>query len=111
MRRRQLAQVSPTTTASTAFQLTDAAPFTVDLVNIVNVTDGSVDVSLYHDSDGTTYTSTSSLIWNHTLAAGEILCYEHPISGYTVSEGVGVRCSVDAGATFTFYGIIEGERL
>ena len=112
MARRQLAQVTPaTSTTVTAFSLSSASPFTIDLVNIVNVSTGAVAVSLYHDSDGAVFTKDTALIYEHTLQAGEVLAYEHVISGYTSVESVGIQSSVSGGATFTMYGTVMGERL
>ena len=109
---RQLAQSRPSgTSAVSAWTPTVAAPYRVVLVSICNVTTNPVDVSLFHDVDGTTYDESTALVWKHTLVAGEILCYESEISDYRAAGNLAVKSSVANGATFSVYGEIQGERL
>jgi len=109
---RQLAQARPSgTSAVSAWTPGEAAPYRIVLVSICNVTDNAVDVSLFHDIDGTTYDETTALVWKHTLLAGEILCYESEISGYRAAGNLAVRSSVGNAATFSVYGEIQGERV
>lgn len=111
--RRQLAQAQPNNTAASIWTPAIAAPYLIDLVNICNTTTGDVAVSLFHDTDGTTFTEATALVWQHTLKTGEILCYapDNGISGYEAAGNLGAKCDVTDGATFTVYGEIEGEQL
>jgi len=111
--RRQLAQAQPNNTAASIFTPAVSGPYLIDLVNICNVSTGSVEVSLFHDTDGTTYTEATALVWKHSLLPGEILCYspDNGISGYQAAGNLGGKCDVTDGATFTVYGEIEGEQL
>jgi hypothetical protein len=110
--RRQLAQIRPNvTTGVTGFTLTSSTPFTIDLVNVVNVGTSQCEVSIFHDVDGTTFDETTALVWRHILRPSEILCYEEYISGFSSAENVGVQCSVADSANFTIYGTIPKERL
>tara|TARA_R110002074_G_scaffold144499_3_gene292217 strand:- start:16379 stop:16714 length:336 start_codon:yes stop_codon:yes gene_type:complete len=110
--KRQLAQARPTDTAAVSvWTPTEAAPYRIVLVSICNVTTSSVDVSLFHDVDGTTYDESTALVWKHTLVAGEILCYESEISDYRAAGNLAVQSSVSNAATFSVYGEIQGERV
>lgn len=110
--RRQLAQARPAGTAAvSAWTATVAAPYRIVLVNICNVTTSHVDVSLFHDIDGTTYDESTALLWNYRLAAGEVLSYESEISDYRAAGNLGVKSSEGDAATFTVYGEVNGERV
>jgi len=75
------------------------------------VSGANIDVSLFHDIDGTTYDETTALIFEHTLTAGSVLHFEAPIADYQVAGNIGCKVSVADGATFTAYGYIAEERL
>lgn len=110
--RRQLAQIRPNvTTGVVGFNLQNSKPYTVDLINVVNVGTTECEVSIFHDVDGSTFDETTALVWRHILRPTEILCYEEYISGFSSSENIGVQCSVADSANFTIYGTIPRERL
>lgn len=111
--RRQLGQLRPAnTTAAALVTPDDSRPYSVDFINICNVSTGTTAyVYIYHDEDGTTYDETTALIWNMTVHAGETLQIEAPIAGYKVAGRLAVKTSVANAITFTAYGERAGERL
>lgn len=109
---RQLAQVRPAgTTAVSLFSPTGATPYEVKVVVIANVSGASLDVSLFHDADGTTYTEDTALMFEQSLAAGGTILFEGAIAHYLDAGNLGCKVSVANGATFTAYGTVTGERL
>jgi len=113
--RRQLAQLRPSsTTAQSLYTPGEARQFDIDCVIIANVSGTeSVDVSLFHDADGTTFDETTSILWKHTIQPGEVIHYEplKGISEYRAGSNVGCKVSLSSAATFTVYGELQGERL
>lgn len=110
--RRQLAQVRPSgTTGVSLFSPATASPYVIDFVNIANVSGAALDISLFHDIDGSTYDETTALIFEQSLAAGAVLHFEAPIADYQLAGNMGCKVSVADGATFTAYGTVMGEQL
>jgi hypothetical protein len=112
--RRQLGQLTPDGTAAvTLFQPSSSGGYNVDLINIVNVGAGSIKVSLFHDRDGTTYTTATALMWDVDLPAGSLIEFEvtKGFADYTESGSIGVQTNTADSVTFTCYGEILGERL
>lgn len=109
---RQLGQLRPAnTSAASAFTPAVSAPYVVSLINIANVSAAPVDVSVFHDIDGTTYDQTTALLYTHTLAVGAMIQIESGIADYRAAGNLGVQSSVANAATFTIYGTVEGERV
>jgi hypothetical protein len=112
--RRQLGQLTPDGTAAvTLFQPTSSGAYNIDLINIANVGSGSIKVSLFHDRDGTTYSTATALLWNTDIPAGGLIQFEvaKGYADYTESGSIGVQTNTANDATFTCYGEIKGERL
>ena len=107
---RQLAQVRPAgTTAVNGWSPDFFGQFEVTLIHCANVSGAAIDISLYHDIDGTTYDETTALVFEHSIPAGGVFQLESSLVGYAAAENFGVQCSVADGVTFTFYGILRGE--
>jgi len=107
---RQLAQVRPAGTAAVNGWSPDFfGQFEVTLIHCANVSGASIDISLFHDVDGTTYDQDSALVYVHTIPAGGVFQLESSLVGYSTDENFGVQCSVANGVTFTFYGVLRGE--
>lgn len=112
MIKRQLGQVRPSgTSAVSLFAPGVSKPYQVELINISNVSSAAVNVSLFHDIDGTTYNQTTALIYQHTLEVGEVVQIDGLIADYLAAGNLGCQSSVADAATFTVYGYIDGERL
>jgi hypothetical protein len=110
--RRQLGQLRPAnTSAASAFTPAVSGQYSVNLINIANVSEAPVDVSVFHDKDGTTYDQTTALLYTHTLAIGGAIQLEADFADYLAAGNLGVQSSVANAATFTLYGEIEGEQL
>jgi len=109
---RQLGQLRPASTvAASVFTPAVAAPYTVSLINICNVSTADVVVSVFHDVDGVTYDQSTAILYTHTLSAGGMLQIEGNIADYRAAGNIGVQSSVANAATFTVYGTISGERV
>ena len=79
------------------------------MINICNVSAASVNVSVFHDIDGTTADQSTALLYTHPLAVGAILQIDAPISDYASAGTIRVQVSVANAANFTLYGSIGGE--
>lgn len=107
---RQLAQVRPSgTSAVSLYSVPYFGQFNAEVVNICNVSAAAVDVSLFHDVDGTTWDQTTALIYTHTLQVGDVLQIDAPLGDYQFGGSLGCQVSVANAATFTLYGSLEGE--
>ena len=112
MIKRQLAQVRPSgTTAVNLFSINPSAHYVIDSIMITNVHGNSLTVSVFHDTDGTTYDDTTAIIHEATVHNPRYIKLEGPFYGFSSEENWGCQCSVADGATFTVYGYIAGERL
>lgn len=110
--KRQLAQIRPSgTTAVNLFTLSSSANYVIDSIMIANLDGNSVNVSVFHDVDGTTYNETTAVIHEVAIHNPRYIKLEGPFYGYSSAENWGCQCSVADGATFTVYGYIAGERL
>jgi hypothetical protein len=107
---RQLAQVRPAGTAAVDGWSPDFfGQFEVTLIHCANVSGAAINISLFHDINGTTYDEDTALTWVHEIPAGGVYQLESSLVGYSSLENFGVQCSVADGVTFTFYGILRGE--
>jgi len=111
--RRQLAQSRPAGTAAvTAWLVPYFGQYTVNLINIVNVsTTLSVDISIFHDPTGIVYDEDTALVYKWTLGPGDIFQYggEDEIEGYQFGGSIGVMASAANIANFKIYGSLAGE--
>lgn len=109
--RRQLAQTRPaSTTAATA--LSASLPWMVDLVLVANVTTSPVTFCLYHDADGTTYSSDTALYFNVSLDGQDTAYVAFPqgIANTDRKGSFGIKANTADSLTFTLYGEVLGER-
>jgi len=107
---RQLGQLRPTgTSAETLFTVPYFGQVNAEVINVCNVSAAAVDVSIFHDVDGTTYDQTTALLYTHTLAVGAVLQIDAPIGDYQNAGSIGVQVSIANAANFTLYGSVEGE--
>jgi hypothetical protein len=110
--RRQLAQLRPSSTsAEVLFNPETNKPYTIDYINICNVSGAAVNVSICHDADGVVYTEDTALLWNYEMAETEVLHWEAKLSEYQSAGNIAVIVSVASAVTFSAYGEIQGEQL
>ena len=116
--RRQLAQLRPSgTSAVSLFSPSGHYPYNVDLIVATNNSGASVDVTIYHDVDGTTYDDTTCVLATTSLANGGTLYYSPGngkvtgLSDYRAAGNIAVKTSTADSVNFTAYGVVEGERL
>lgn len=110
--RRQLGQRRPTTTsAEVLFSPSTNKPYTMDSVVITNVSGVGINVSIYHDVDGTTYDESTAVLWQKPLPSKGTYTFSPKggLSDYQKNGNIAVQVDVANGATFTGYGEIEGE--
>lgn len=109
---RQLAQLRPSTTsAEVLFSPAQNRQYHIAVINVTNVSGAPVDVSIFHDADGTTFDETTAILWAVNLNANSTLQFETTLADYKSAGALAVKVSVANAATFTVYGEIDGERL
>lgn len=114
MIRRQLAQSRPNgVSAVTLFSPDENRRYTVDLILCTNSSGAAVDITIYHDADGTTYNTQTEVLATTSLGDGVTLEFApaNGLSGYLAAGGIGVKTSSSNSVNFTAYGFIEGERI
>lgn len=112
--RRQLAQLRPSgTSAESLFSPSGHYPYKVDLIVATNNSGASVDITIYHDVDGTTYDDTTCIMSTSSLASGQTLEFapENGIGDYRAAGNIAVKTSTADSVNFTAYGTVEGERI
>ena len=113
--RRQIGQLRPTSAdAEVLFNPTENKPYTIDLINVVNTSSTqTIEVSIFHDADGTDYDEDTTVLWKCEVAPKGVLQFEPEkgISDYQKIGNIAVQSSLANTATFTAYGTIEGEVL
>ena len=103
----QLAQGQPgVTTAVAIFQASVTTE--VSLIHVVNSSDASANFSLFHDDDGSTFNETTTLYWEHAIAANTTFRIAAPSvgAGIMMAAGgtLGVTSSVVGALTISIYG-------
>ena len=82
-------------------------------ITVANTTSTTASFRLFHDDDGTVYSTTSALFYNKQVAPADSLEIAAPNigSGYSVSRGgtIGAQVSATAALTITLYGITEAR--
>lgn len=110
----QLAQVRPSG-ISTTVVFTAVLATTITRVQIANNTASAVNVSLYHDNDGTTFDKTTVIYPGTAIAANTAATIEAQSidSGITIAAGgsLGALTSTSDAVTITLYGITRAGRL
>jgi hypothetical protein len=110
----QLAQVTPASAADvTAFTATLRTVITSIFVTPIT-TAGIPTFRIYHDDDGTTYSTATALYYNNATAAGvtQHLKFGEEVDGLTILPGgsIGVGTSIGSNLTFTLYGVVQVAR-
>jgi len=113
---RQLAQTRPSgTSAESIFTSggiqTHDRPYKLHSVIICNVSGSTLNMSLFHDVDGSTYDESTALFFEYPMTAGQTLIMSEPLTDYQIAGNLGGQSSVANGITFTVYGEIQGEQL
>lgn len=109
----RLASVHPATTAvQTLF--TASAATEITRIQICNVTNNNVDYSIFHDPSGTTYATSTSLVYSKQVSGKSVEVIEAASqgSGITMARGesLGVSASAANHLNFTIYGIVQKVR-
>lgn len=101
-----------TTTAQTLY--TALAATEITRIQICNVTNNNVSYYLYHDDTGTTYGTSTALVFNKSISghAVEVIEAASQGSGITVAKGgsIGVASSIANHLNFTVYGVVQKVR-
>jgi len=110
--RRQLAQSRPSgTSAVSLFTQNYDDPVEIGTLHICNVTGSSVNVSVFHDIDGSTFDQTTALIYQYPLAANGWLDIDDLVGEWDNSGNIGIQVSIADAANFTLYGTAVSETL
>ena len=102
---KQLAQVAGS--GSNALLLTpiDKSRLLVYSIILTNTSGSAVDTSLYHDNDGTTYSSATALLLDYSIPANDYLKLNFDsLAPLPLIDGAALGCK-GSGITFTVYGI------
>jgi hypothetical protein len=111
---RQLGQLRPAdTNTASLFTPTISGQYKVFLIVIANTGTVSANSSVYHDADGTTYSTATAIQYGTPIPVGASihLEFEKGITDYRAAGNIAVQSSVADTLTFTCYGEIEGEDL
>lgn len=109
---RQLAQVRPSgTSAVSLFSVPYFGQLNADVLHVCNVSAAPVNISIFHDVDGTTWDQTTALLYTYVLQVGGAIQIDAPLGDYQFLGSVGVQVSIANAATFTLYGSLDGETL
>ena len=107
---RQLGQLRPSgTSAEVLFTTPYFGQLDISTINICNVSAAAVDISVFHDVDGSTADQTTALVYTHSLAVGAVMQIDAPIDDYQNAGTISVQVSVANAANFTVYGKLHGE--
>ena len=110
--RRQLAQSRPAnTSAATLFSQNYDDPVEIETLHICNVTASAVDVSVFHDKDGTTFDQTTAIVYQYNLAANDWMSIDDIIGEWSYLGSIGIQVGTANAATFTLYGTAKSEDL
>lgn len=111
--RRQLNQLRPSDTSTTTAYSNAVNPWTVEVILVSNVTSSATTFSIYHDSDGTTYTADTALYFNVAIEGQDTAYIEFPggLANADRRGSIGCKSGAGSGCTFTLYGQVAGERL
>lgn len=109
----QIAQLTPSTAAAvTAYSATTRT--VVTKVIVCNARNAASTYSIYHDDDGSTFSTATALYKNKAIAANVTEVIEAASPGAGIGMRSGGRIGVDAGTadalTFSLYGIIQQAR-
>lgn len=101
---KQLAQASATTSPTSIFSPPSGTRIIIKTILVANNTGGTVTFSIFHDDDGTTYSSATVLFASNALAARTTREINTFITSNTSSANFAVAASVASSITFSFYG-------
>lgn len=107
---RQLAQIRASgTSAVSAINKQARSKLLITSIIVANTTAGSVNYSIYLDTNGTTYTQATALFYAVALAANSTAIIEFvnglPIDSSTANGHLAVQTSSSEALTFTINGI------
>jgi len=92
------------TTAVSIFSPSKRDRYTITSILIANTTASSVDFSLFHDEDGSTYDETTALFYDIPLSGNCTFLYETDIYMNDPAGNLGARTATSLALTFTVYG-------
>ena len=107
----QLAQVQGSSTASLLYAATIRTE--VKSIKIANTTGATSKFRLFHDDDGTTYSSATCLYWDVPVTSGQTLSLDAEYDGginVAKNGNLGFRCDVSQALTVTVYGVVQQVR-
>jgi hypothetical protein len=106
--KRKLAQSRPTTTTAAAIRtVTDASDrFTVDWINVCNVSASAATFRVFDAGSGADLDEDTALSWNVSVPAGGMEMIPGPFYFWQTGQQLGIRTSVANALNFTVYGEI-----
>ena len=110
--RTQLAQTVGSSSATSILSSTQGAPVAIHTIFIANTSNSDTTFSIYHDLDGTTYTTATALFWETDIPAKSTLFIEgtgdKPIVYMDNASGnFAFKSGNGSGLTITLYGTVE----
>jgi len=110
--RRILAQSRPAnTSAASLFAPNYDDSVEIGTLHICNVTGSSVDVSVFHDQDGTTFDQSTALIYQYPLAANGWIDIDSLVGEWSNAGNIGIQVGTADAVNFTLYGQASSEDL
>lgn len=109
----KLGSVHPATTSVQTIY-TALATTEITRIQVCNVTNNNVEYSVFHDDTGTTYSTTTALVYSKQVAGKSVDVIEAASqgSGITIQKNgtLGVAASAANHLNFTIYGIVQKVR-
>ena len=101
-----LAQARPTVnTAISLYSPGSGVTTEIQTIIVVNQSDSSVDFSIFHDDDGTTYSEVTALFWEQALAADTTREINLTLWMNNSAGNLATTSATASAFTFTVYGI------
>ena len=99
-------QAVATTTETSIYSPAASTETEIQQFNICNTTAGAVTVSIFKDNDGTTYDTTTALVYNASIPGGSFLVLDNQRCNMNNSAGnIAIKASANNSITVTLDGI------
>lgn len=102
----QLAQHRENSTSAVSIYSPPASRTVQGFLKLCNLTDDAVYVSVFHDSNGTTYDQTTAIIYNMILYGGQLLEVDHIFLDDSTGN-LAYSSSVANAINATLYGVVR----
>ena len=109
---RQLGQLRPAALTAASIVSSDS-PWRVDSIIVTNTGPTAATFTVYHDADGSTYSTATAIAYNILVNVGAVYQLEFQNGLWNTNRlgNLAIQASKVDTLTFTVYGEIQGERI